>query len=78
MSKLKDSTVRKQSIVIGGHKTSVSMEPKFWAAFCELAERQHMTLSQLAQKIDDARTTQNLSSSIRMAVLADAQERASK
>ena len=62
------SLVVKRSIVIGGHKTSVSLEQAFWQAFKEIASLRNMTLSELAMSIDAERNG-NLSSAIRLFVL---------
>ncbi|HUI98319.1 MAG TPA: ribbon-helix-helix domain-containing protein [Xanthobacteraceae bacterium] len=63
------SLVIKRSIVIGGHKTSVSLEDAFWKALKEIAAGRNVTLSELVSSIDQARTTGNLSSAIRLFVL---------
>jgi len=63
------SSIVKRSIVIGGRKTSVSLEDEFWKAFKEIAEEQHLTLSDLAATIDAYRQHANLSSAIRLFVL---------
>ena len=62
------SLVVKRSIVIGGHKTSVSLEQAFWRAFKDIATLRNMTLSELAMSIDAERNG-NLSSAIRLFVL---------
>ena len=65
------SSVIKRSIVIGGHKTSVSLEEPFWTGIKEIARQRSMTLSQLAAEIDQGRGDQfNLSSAIRLFVLS--------
>jgi predicted DNA-binding ribbon-helix-helix protein len=61
--------ITKRSVVIGGHKTSVSLEEPFWAAVRELAESQDMPLSSLLRQIDLERRNSNLSSAIRVFVL---------
>ena len=63
------SSVVKRSIVVAGHKTSVSLEDAFWKTFKEIADGRHMTLSELAAAIDSARQHGNLSSAIRLFVL---------
>jgi predicted DNA-binding ribbon-helix-helix protein len=63
------STVVKRSVVVGGHKTSVSLEDAFWSAFKEIANDRHITLSELAAVIDAGRPHGNLSSAIRLFVL---------
>ena len=63
------SPVVKRSIVIAGHKTSVSLEDAFWKGLKEIAGGQHRTLSDLAAQIDLDRQQGNLSSAIRLFVL---------
>jgi predicted DNA-binding ribbon-helix-helix protein len=63
------SPVIKRSIVIAGHKTSVSLEDAFWKALKEIATLRDMTLSDLVASIDTDRRHGNLSSAIRLFVL---------
>jgi len=63
------SPVVKRSIVIAGHKTSVSLEDAFWKALKEIASGRHMTLSDMVATIDSDRRHGNLSSAIRLFVL---------
>jgi predicted DNA-binding ribbon-helix-helix protein len=63
------STITKRSVVIGGHKTSVSLEEPFWSAVREIAGAQEMSVSSLLRQIDLARRNTNLSSAIRVFVL---------
>ena len=63
------SPVVKRSIVIAGHKTSVSLEDAFWKGLKEIAAARDMTLSDLVARIDSERRQGNLSSSIRLFVL---------
>ena len=63
------SPVVKRSIVIAGHKTSVSLEDAFWEALKEIAADRRLTLSDLVATIDSSRTQGNLSSAIRLFVL---------
>ncbi|MGA9454795.1 MAG: ribbon-helix-helix domain-containing protein, partial [Pseudolabrys sp.] len=63
------SSVVKRSIVIDGHKTSVSLEDAFWTELKKIAHTQQVTLSNLVSKIEGAREQSNLSSSIRLFVL---------
>jgi predicted DNA-binding ribbon-helix-helix protein len=63
------SPVVKRSIVIAGHKTSVSLEDAFWTSLKEIAGRRTMTLSDLVASIDTDRRQGNLSSAIRLFVL---------
>ncbi|MSO66515.1 MAG: aryl-sulfate sulfotransferase [Pseudolabrys sp.] len=63
------SPVVKRSIVIAGHKTSVSLEDAFWKGLKEIANRRDLTLSDLVASIDTDRHHGNLSSAIRLFVL---------
>jgi predicted DNA-binding ribbon-helix-helix protein len=63
------SPVVKRSIVIAGHKTSVSLEDAFWKGLKEIAGSRDMTLSDLVAAIDSERRHGNLSSAIRLFVL---------
>ena len=63
------SPVVKRSIVIAGHKTSVSLEDAFWVALKEIAAQRKATLSDLVASIDSTRAQGNLSSAIRLFVL---------
>src|SRR4051812_27488546 len=63
------SPVVKRSIVIAGHKTSVSLEDAFWKGLKEVADDRDMTLSDLVSAIDADRHQGNLSSAIRLFVL---------
>jgi predicted DNA-binding ribbon-helix-helix protein len=63
------SPVIKRSIVIAGHKTSVSLEDAFWKGLKEIADDRDLTLSDLVSSIDTDRHQGNLSSAIRLFVL---------
>jgi predicted DNA-binding ribbon-helix-helix protein len=63
------SPVVKRSIVIAGHKTSVSLEDAFWDALKEIATTRDATLSDVVANIDASRSQGNLSSAIRLFVL---------
>jgi predicted DNA-binding ribbon-helix-helix protein len=64
-----NSPVIKRSIVIAGHKTSVSLEDAFWQGLKEIAEARHISLTELIASIDGGRGGGNLSSAIRLFVL---------
>ena len=64
-----ESPVVKRSIVIGGHKTSVSLEDAFWKGLKEIASERDITLSEMVAAIDSGRPAGNLSSAIRLFVL---------
>jgi predicted DNA-binding ribbon-helix-helix protein len=63
------SPVVKRSIVIAGHKTSVSLEDAFWKGLKEIALDRDLTLSAMVATIDSGRANGNLSSAIRLFVL---------
>ena len=63
------SPVVKRSIVIAGHKTSVSLEDEFWKGLKEIASGRELTLSDMVASIDTDRRQGNLSSAIRLFVL---------
>lgn len=63
------SPVVKRSIVIAGHKTSVSLEEAFWKGLKDIAGARNMTLSDMVASIDTDRRQGNLSSAIRLFVL---------
>ena len=64
------STIIKRSIVINGHKTSISVEDQFWASLKSIAAEKNLTLSQLVSMVDDNRESGNLSSALRVFVLS--------
>ena len=63
------SSVLKRSIVVAGHKTSVSLEDAFWKSLKEIAGQREMTPADLVASIDADREYPNLSSAIRLFVL---------
>jgi predicted DNA-binding ribbon-helix-helix protein len=66
---MKKSSVAKRSIVIDGHKTSVSLEDAFWNDLKDIAYTQRTTPSELVAQINGVRKQRNLSSAIRLFVL---------
>jgi predicted DNA-binding ribbon-helix-helix protein len=62
------SRVVKRSLVVGGHKTSVSLEDAFWIELRAIAQKLGVHLSQLVGSIDLERQHSNLSSAIRLFV----------
>ena len=66
------SLIVKRSVIIDGHKTSVSLEDPFWTSLKKIAHAQQMTLSALVAEIDGTREHGNLSSAIRLFVLRHA------
>jgi predicted DNA-binding ribbon-helix-helix protein len=63
------SLVVKRSVVVAGHRTSVSLEDAFWKSLREIAGFRHETLTALLAAIDSDRREGNLSSAIRLFVL---------
>jgi predicted DNA-binding ribbon-helix-helix protein len=63
------SSVLKRSVVLDGHKTSISLEEAFWKGLKDIAERQHQSLSEMIGGIDAVREQGNLSSAVRLFVL---------
>ena len=61
--------VVKRSVIVAGHKTSISLEDAFWNGLREIASTREMTLSALVESIDKDRQHSNLSSCIRLFVL---------
>lgn len=59
----------KHSLTLHGHRTSVSLESAFWAAFRRLAATEGLTLNALAARIDTGRGDVGLASAIRVYVL---------
>jgi predicted DNA-binding ribbon-helix-helix protein len=63
------SQVIKRSVVIDGHKTSISLEDAFWSSLKAIAQAQGVTVGQTVTTIDGTRKQGNLSSAIRLFVL---------
>ncbi|MCG5243757.1 ribbon-helix-helix domain-containing protein [Azospirillum doebereinerae] len=62
--------MKKRSVLIAGHPTSVSLEEEFWDALKRVAQARGLSVNALIEEIDRARTG-NLSSAIRVHVLND-------
>jgi predicted DNA-binding ribbon-helix-helix protein len=75
MPEIGKSAVTKRSVVIGGHKTSVSLEEPFWTEVRSIAEAEQITVSNLLRRIDRERSNANLSSAIRVYVLEHVREK---
>ena len=63
-----DQTVKKHSVVIAGHRTSLSLEDAFWRALTDLARQESISVNGLVERIDSTRSG-NLSSAVRIYVL---------
>jgi len=62
--------MEKRSFSIAGHRTSIALEPDFWSGLEAMATARQMSLAGLIREIDETRTTANLSSAVRLTVLA--------
>ena len=67
--------MRKRSIALRGHSTSVSLEDAFWSELKRIAGERNMAVSALVAEIDDSRREHNLSSALRTAVLHNLRQR---
>ncbi|CAH1664901.1 ribbon-helix-helix domain-containing protein [Chelatococcus asaccharovorans] len=68
--------VAKRSVVIAGHRTSVSLEEPFWEALKEIAAEQGRPIAEFIAAIDASRAGNNLSSAIRVTILEHYRKRA--
>jgi predicted DNA-binding ribbon-helix-helix protein len=64
---------KKRSLTLKGHRTSVSIEDKFWEEFCKIACKKKVSVNELASELDATRelNSVSLASLIRNLVLAD-------
>jgi len=62
--------MQKRSFSIAGHRTSIALEPEFWAGLEEIATSRGLSMAALVREIDENRVVQNLSSAMRLTVLA--------
>lgn len=62
--------MEKRSFSITGHRTSIALEPQFWDGLEAMASERALSLAGLVREIDGNRETTNLSSAVRLAVLA--------
>ena len=58
-----------RNIVVGGHRTSVRLEPVMWDALRDIAQRQHVTVHDLVTEIDRERTASSLTAGIRVFIV---------
>ncbi|MGA7101571.1 MAG: ribbon-helix-helix domain-containing protein [Pseudolabrys sp.] len=63
------SQVIKRSVMIDGHKTSISLEDAFWSSLKAIAQAEGSTVAQTVTTIDETRKQSNLSSAVRLFVL---------
>jgi predicted DNA-binding ribbon-helix-helix protein len=62
--------LRKRSVLLSGHATSIALEPEFWTVLEAMARTRRVSLAALIAEIDDGRTERPLASSCRVAALA--------
>ena len=67
--------MRKRSVTIDGHRTSVSLEDAFWAELSAIAEQRGLSLNALVAEIDHGLSQGNLSSALRLFVLDELRKR---
>lgn len=77
MTTKESQPIAKRSIVIGGHKTSISLEQQFWDSARDIARLRHQSISKFMGEIDASRAGSNLSSTVRVFVLDWYKHRAS-
>lgn len=65
------TAVSKRSMTIAGHRTSISLEDAFWTGLRDIAGRRGVTPAALVADVDRGRANANLSSAIRVFVLAN-------
>jgi predicted DNA-binding ribbon-helix-helix protein len=68
-AQMMSSPILKRSVVLSGHKTSVSLEEPFWQALREIARERGITTAALLTSIASKRVEGNLSSAVRVFVL---------
>jgi predicted DNA-binding ribbon-helix-helix protein len=69
-SENRSSSIMKRSMAVAGRSTSISLEPAFWSALKEVAAAKQISIRELVAKIDKERRYGNLSSAVRVFVLA--------
>jgi predicted DNA-binding ribbon-helix-helix protein len=66
--------LKKRSLALAGHATSIALEPEFWAVLEATAAARGLSISALLAEIDGARGERPLASACRVAALAFAQK----
>ena len=67
--------LRKRSVQLSGHATSIALEPEFWTVLETMARADGLSLAALVARIDEARAGRALASACRVAALAFAARR---
>ena len=62
--------LEKRSLTLEGHRTSLALEPEFWAGLATLAATRGISVPRLVAEIDSTRGERSLASAVRLAVLA--------
>ncbi len=70
-----DGRPKRRSVIVSGHRTSVSVETAFWDELAAIAKRRGLSINALVSEIDDARSG-SLSAAIRLYVLDAVKSRA--
>ncbi len=65
----RDTQLKKRSVRISGHPTSVTLEQPFWDALKNIAKEQGQSINTLLSDIDENRENNNLSSATRIYIL---------
>tara|TARA_B100001123_G_C14946083_1_gene881735 strand:- start:4 stop:225 length:222 start_codon:yes stop_codon:yes gene_type:complete len=66
---------QKRSVLVAGHRTSISLEEEFWSELLRIKTEKKISINRLITVIDQQRTT-NLSSAIRLFILAEIKAKA--
>ena len=66
--------LRKRSVSLSGHATSIALEPEFWAALEAMAAEEAISLAALIVRVDAGRGERHLASACRVAALAWARQ----
>jgi len=69
MSSPRNQSIKKRSVRIAGHDTSVTLEQPFWECLQEIAAQRSLSINALITEIDKTSESQNLSSAIRIHIL---------
>ena len=69
-AKGRDAAVTKRSLTVAGHRTSISLEDAFWSGLRDIAAARGLAIAALVAEVDCMRGSSNLSSALRVFVLA--------
>ena len=61
--------LKKRSVLLSGHATSIALEPEFWAVLDAMAQARDSSLAALIVSIDRTRAGRPLASACRVAAL---------